>query len=114
MIIRLYLSSDLMSCFVEKNGLPDWPCQSFAHTKGKSIVATGAIDFSTSNITPSLKVRAPWFINEDWYSRNFHSISDEVVSEWQEFFTPAIFKGVYMLYKEFLCKFQGFCLFLQM
>ena len=54
----------------------------------------------------SLKCNTPWTTSDDWKRRVSNRISDDLVTEWQEFFTPAIFKSVYSLYIVMLGKYD--------
>lgn len=74
-------------------------CASVCTAFDKQIEGEGV---TQSSNTILLKCKCPWNIREDWKSMFSNQISDDLVSEWQEFFTPTIFKSIYSLYKVLL------------
>eukprot|EP00795_Rhopilema_esculentum_P017589 gene17589-9227_t len=55
--------------------------------------------------TPTLISKTSWTIDAEWSEKHQgRLVEDDLLTEWQEFFTPAIFKGVYCLYQHFSAK----------
>eukprot|EP00794_Sanderia_malayensis_P000162 gene162-774_t len=62
----------------------------------------GANALAGNMIKPELGMKFIAQLNSEWTGKNQATISDELLSEWQEFFAPAIYKGVYTFYTELL------------